>query len=489
METLDKTVGQRLKVQYIFALVVVASLTILGQIIIQSTLSSSLDDSHVINIAGRQRMLSQRLTKISLILNDPTISSKEKEVYLKIFPSAFTLWKDSHEALKNNKLEKPKKYNVTNSREIKELYECLQPTFARLLVLFTLASDNSLNEKSKAEILENERLYLELMEKIVFSYDAEATKRVNSVKSFELILLFLTIGTLLVEAFMIFNPLALYVKEVISRLTSSEKQLQETNDQLRFSNRMLFQAQEKLEKASREKYEAKLEEEKTRSASLLEGQEEERKRMSREMHDGVGQMLTGVKLAASKLKSLEANSPKFEPTLNNLHKLINETIEATRIVSFNLMPPVLGDFGLGPVLNILKDSVEKSTKTKVKLDIKLINQRLSQSLEINVYRIIQEATNNTLKHAKAKNITIRILEKESIVFVEISDDGVGFDPNQIFYRKQSLIHNGVANIKTRCELLQGSFKLTSAPKEGTNIFIKLPIDNSDQNGENKNIVG
>lgn len=489
MATLDKTVGQRLKVQYIFALLVVASFTILGQIIIQSTLSSSLDDSHIINIAGRQRMLSQRLTKISLILNDPTISPTQKEVYVEIFPAAYSLWKESHEALKNNKLENPKKYNVTNSREINELYQKIEPTYISLLVLFKKASTSSLNEKLKAEILKNERVYLELMEKIVFTYDAEATKRVDSVKSFELILLFLTLGTLLVEAFMIFSPLVNYVKEVIARLTSSESQLQETNDQLRFSNRMLFQAQEKLEKAAREKYEAKLQEEKTRSASLLEGQEEERKRMSREMHDGVGQILTGVKLAASKLKSLDANSPKFEPTLNNLHQLINETIEATRIVSFNLMPPVLGDFGLEPVLNILQDSVEKSTKTKVKLDIKLINQRLSQSLEINIYRIIQEATNNTLKHAKAKNIIIRILEKDRIVFVEISDDGVGFDPNQIFYRKQSLIHNGVANIKTRCELLQGSFKLTSAPKEGTNIFIKLPIDNLDQNGENKNIVG
>lgn len=489
MATLDKTVGQRLKVQYIFALLVVASLTILGQIIIQSTLSSSLDDSHVINIAGRQRMLSQRLTKISLILNDPTVSAEQKVIYLKIFPSAFNLWKESHEALKNNKLEEPRKYNVTNSREISKLYQNIEPIFTKLLVLFQQASVNSLNDKSKTEILQNERLYLELMEKIVFTYDAEATKRVDSVKSFELILLFLTLGTLLVEAFMIFSPLVNYVKEVIARLTSSESQLQETNNQLRFSNRMLFQAQEKLEKASREKYEAKLEEEKTRSASLLEGQEEERKRMSREMHDGVGQMLTGVKLAASKLKSLDASHPKFEATLNYLHDLINETIEATRIVSFNLMPPVLGDFGLEPVLTILKDSIEKSTKIKVKLDIKLINERLSQSLEINIYRIIQEATNNTLKHAKAKNIILRILEKDSIVFVEISDDGLGFDPNHIFYKKQSLIHNGVANIKTRCELLEGSFKLTSAPKEGTNIFIKLPIDNADQNGENKIIVG
>jgi signal transduction histidine kinase len=489
MATLDKTVGQRLKVQYIFALLVVASFTILGQIIIQSTLSSSLDDSHIINIAGRQRMLSQRLTKISLILNDPTISPIQKDVYVEIFPAAYSLWKESHDALKNNKLENPKKYNVTNSREINDLYQKIEPTYSSLLVLFKQASTSSLNQKLKAEILKNERLYLELMEKIVFTYDAEATKRVDSVKSFELILLFLTLGTLLVEAFMIFSPLVNYVKEVIARLTSSESQLQETNDQLRFSNRMLFQAQEKLEKAAREKYEAKLQEEKTRSASLLEGQEEERKRMSREMHDGVGQMLTGIKLTASKLKSLDANSPKFEPTLSSLHQLINETIEATRIVSFNLMPPVLGDFGLEPVLNILKDSIEKSTKTKVKLEVRLLNERLSQNLEINIYRIVQEATNNTLKHAKAKNIIIRILEKDNIVFVEISDDGLGFDPNQIFYRKQSLIHNGVANIKTRCELLQGSFKLTSAPKEGTNIFIKLPIDNSDQNGENKNIVG
>lgn len=476
METLDKTVGQRLKVQYIFALVVVASLTILGQIIIQSTLSSSLDDSHVINISGRQRMLSQRLTKISLILNDPTISLKEKEVYFKIFPSAFILWKESHEALKNNKLEKPKKYNVSNSREIKELYLRIQPTFARLLVLFTKASSNSLNQISKAEILENERLYLDLMEKIVFSYDAEATKRVDSVKSFGLFLLFLTIGTLLVEAFMIFNPLALYVKEVISRLTSSEKQLKETNDQLRFSNRMLFQSQEKLEQVTKEKYIAQLQEEKNRSAILLEGQEEERRRMSREMHDGVGQLLTAVKLAAGKLRSMEVTNPKYETSFSNLNQLITETIEATRIVSFNLMPHVLGDFGLQSVLKILKDSIMKTTKLMVRLDINLKSERFSQNLEINIYRIIQEAFNNILKHAKAKNIILRLIEKESIIFIEISDDGIGFDSYSVLSKNQSLIHNGIKNIQTRCELLNGSFKLSTAPKDGTNIFIKLPFE-------------
>lgn len=476
MEDLDKTVGQRLKVQYIFALVVVASLTIFGQIIIHSTLSSSLDDSHVINIAGRQRMLSQRLTKISLILNEKSIPEEEKKIYTENFSLAYKLWKESHYALKNNKLEKPKKYNVSNSRIINEMYRNIEPTFDRLLVLFKQASKGKIDANSKLEILQKERIYLELMEKIVFTYDNEATKRVDSVKSFELILLFLTIGTLFVEAFMIFIPLANYVKEVIFRLTASEKQLQETNDQLRFSNRMLFQAQEKLDLVNREKYDAQIREEKNRSAILLEGQEEERKRMSREMHDGVGQLLTGIKLGANKLKTLDPKHPKYQSTLENLNSLISETIEATRIVSFNLMPPVLGDFGLASVLKILKDSIEKTTRLKVSLDINLINERLDQKLEINIYRIIQEATNNVLKHAKAKSLLIRIIEKESIVFIEITDDGIGFDLNSVLAKDQSLIHNGVKNIKTRCELLNGSFKVTTGFKEGTNIFIKLPID-------------
>jgi signal transduction histidine kinase len=476
MDTLDKTVGNRLKIQYLFALIVVASLTFLGQILIQSTLSGSLDDSHIINIAGRQRMLSQRLTKIALLLNDPTISKKDKDIYSNIYPKSLKLWKESHFALKNNQLNIPKKYNVSNSKEIEILYNQVDPYFKNLYILFEKAFLNKISNDSKADILSNERLYLELMERIVFAYDEEATKRVETVKSFELILLFLTIGTLLVEAFMIFSPLVNYVKDVIIRLTNSEKQLQETNDQLRFSNRMLFQAQEKLEKVTKEKYDAQFLEEKNRSATLLEGQEEERRRMSREMHDGVGQLLTGIKLAASKLKSVDPSSPKYETTINNLNQLINETIEATRIVSFNLMPPVLGDFGLRSVLNILKESIEKSTKLKVKIDFNLKDERLGQKLEINIYRIIQEATNNVLKHAKAKNLILRVIQKESLIFLEISDDGLGFNLNEIQSKDQSLIHNGLKNIRIRCELLGGNFKLTSAIKEGTNIFIKLPLE-------------
>lgn len=480
METLNNSVGEKIKVQYIFALLVVASLTIFGQLLIQSTLSNSLDDSHVINIAGRQRMLSQRLTKISLILNDNSVPSDVKITYIESMSKYLNLWQLSHKALKNNKLNEPKKYNVTNSNDIKKLYDQINPYFLKLSEYFTLALSTKSIGTLKLEILANERNYLELMEKIVFSYDLEATKRVNSVKKFELILLFLTIGTLLVEAFMIFSPLVNYVNIVFKKLSDSEKNLTESNERLRFSNRMLLKAQEKLEYATKEKYELKIQEEINQAASLLKVQEEERRRMSREMHDGVGQVLTAIKLVSSKIKTMNSENPKFQAALENLNALIIEAIDSTRTVSFNLMPPVLEDYGIEAALKIVKGNFEKTSDVKIKLDIVLKNQRLAQKLEINIYRIIQEALNNTIKHAKAKNIIIRIIRKEEIVFMEYSDDGIGFDETKINDTNQSLIHNGLANMKTRCKLLGGIFKLTSSMNQGTNIFIKLPIHFSKQ---------
>jgi signal transduction histidine kinase len=475
MENLDKTVAQRLYVQYIFALAVVAFLVIFGQFLIKSTLSKSLDDSHLINIAGRQRMLSQRLTKIVILINNSNISSEQKAFYTKQGQQLVTTWESTHSKLKNNNITLSKKFNVNNTNPIQDLFLNINPHFESLLGIFKKSL--FLNQYIITnDLLNTESKYLELMEKIVFQYDKEATDRVNSLKSLEIIIGFLTLGTLLVEAIMIFTPLAEYVKKVISHLTTSEKQLQETNDQLRFSNRMLLQAQQKLETATKEKYDTRRKEDIIKSAALLEGQEEERKRMSREMHDGVGQMLTGIKLTASKLRSFENENPKYKISLNDLHTLINETIEATRTVAFNLMPPILEDYGLVPVISILKEQIERNDSMTINYEVKLINERLPQKLEISIYRIIQEALNNALKHAEAKNFKINIIEKQEIVFIELSDDGLGFDPDGFISNEKSLIHNGVANMKTRCKLLGGSFKLTSTPNQGTNIFVKLPIE-------------
>lgn len=487
METLDKTVAQRLSVQYIFALLVVALLTIFGQYLVHDSLNTSQDDSHIINIAGRQRMLSQRLTKISLVLTKDEVDDKLKAIYLNKSSEAFNTWTTTHTALRDNKLFESKKYLVKNSPEILAIYKEIEPFFRVLEGEFRKLQSHP-NEINMQLVLENEDLYLSTMEKIVNLYDHEATKRVNTVKSLEKLLGFLTLGTLFVEALMIFSPLVNYVKQVISRLSTSEKQTSEINDQLRFSNRMLLQAQEKLETATKEKYESKRKEDNIRSGSLLEGQEEERKRLSREMHDGVGQMLTGIKLTAAKFKSFEIDDPKYVKSLENLNALINETIEATRIVSFNLMPPVLEDYGLEAVINLMEQQFKKSGGLNINHELKLKETRLSKTLEINIYRILQESINNTLKHAKAKNFTIKLIEKEEIVFLELSDDGVGFEVEHLSRSDQNMIHNGVSNMKTRCRLLGGSFKLISSPQDGTNIFIKLPNAIEQNDDEDKNII-
>jgi signal transduction histidine kinase len=472
LENLDKTVAQRLSVQYIMALSLVALLTVFGQFLVHNTLSTSQDDSHIINIAGRQRMLSQKMTKIALVLKDQQVGTPLYDSSLVKLNASFEEWEQVHTNLQKNNITKPRKYNVTNSQVILSYFSNIDPFFQNLHALFSSCIKNKPTSEVISKILENEGPYLSWMDKIVTTYDKEATKRVNTVKSYELILGFLTLGTLFVEALMIFGPLVEYVKQVIFHLTKSEKKLTETNTQLRYSNKMLLETQKQLEEASKEKYESKLKEENIRNASLLEGQEEERKRLSQEMHDGVGQMLTGIKLSAEKLASMDPNNPKFAIRQTDLLAQIKDTIEATRGVSFNLMPSVLKDYGLESVLKILKVQTEKNSSIVVNYEFS--SGRLPNKLEIGIYRIIQEALNNTLKHAEAKVFSINVLTKAGLVYVELSDDGKGFDPEKI--KEQSLIHNGVANMKTRTKLLHGTFKVISNLNEGTNIFIKLPLE-------------
>ncbi|MCR9064443.1 MAG: sensor histidine kinase [Cytophagales bacterium] len=218
-----------------------------------------------------------------------------------------------------------------------------------------------------------------------------------------------------------------------------------------------------------------MKEDKVRSASLLEGQEEERKRLSREIHDGLGQMLTGVKLGLGRLKMPEM-SDKFNQAYNDVNKLINDTIETSRAVSFNLMPTVLNDFGISSALKIFINQVASNSNISIDLDLKNEDLRYAQTVEIAIYRIVQEAINNILKHANATKAKVSLEKKMGMIELSITDNGTGFDQAKLEREKQSLIHNGLENMKTRVELLNGTFKLTTILGEGTDIFIKLPIE-------------
>lgn len=483
MQNLEKQVANRLTGLYIIALSAVALLSFVGQILIQNSLTGSLDDAHVVNLAGRQRMLSQRLCKTVILLTNPEIHSPDAEYYYNDIKTILPLWKKYHEGLRDGFLiDSTKTFQVKNSAEINQLFNQLEIPFQKIYSSAEIISnhshqpnDNSENIKKSSlrEILSYERSFLLIMDKIVRQYDLEATERVNRVKTIELFLFLLTAGVLILEFILIFLPLAKYVKDVIKKITESENQLQIRNQELSITNQKLIDTQADLLRTTEEKYELIRQEDNIRSSSLMQGQEEERRRLSLELHDGIGQMLTGLKLHSEKLKDLPFLNEKQQKTFDDHKKLIEETIETTRMVSFNLMPSVLTDFGLCAAVKHLATYTHKTSDLSVKFEENLKEFRLSRNLEVNLYRVIQEAINNTIKHAKATKIEIVLTKKGKHILISIVDDGKGFNTKII--KNQDIIKNGLANIQTRIRLIGGSVVILSEINKGTAINIKIPL--------------
>jgi signal transduction histidine kinase len=477
MTPIDKTVAKKLTGQYIIALAIVAILTICGHTLIQFTLLNVSDNSHVVNLAGRQRMLSQRLTKLFLLKS----YSKENwsEEHQSVFEESFEDWKNTHIGLRDNALVDGEKYEVNNSELINSMFVEIGPFYTNMEKFFkAVLAKSEIPETEISVLLENENDFLKTMDKIVFQYDLEATQRVERLRDFEFLILFLTLLTLFIEFIFIFRPLTQYVKGVVKELTGSEQNLLSANNQLSVSNKMLLKTQSDLQKATQEKYENKRKQDQVRSGYLLEGQEEERKRMSREIHDGLGQMLTGIKLSLGRLNTPDMN-PKFRKAYEHMKQLTNETIEATRVISFNLMPTVLNDFGIASALKIFAHQAQVGNDLQISVEVANPEKRYTQNIEINIYRIVQEALNNILKHAKANTAKIKIEENNGLLELSITDNGSGFNQEKLKSTRQSLIHNGLENIKMRVTLLNGTFRLTTLEGEGTDIFIKLPFESID----------
>lgn len=474
MIPINKTVAKRLTKQYIIALAIVAILTIFGHTLIQITLLDVSDNSHVVNLAGRQRMLSQQLTKLFLLKAYNT--EEWSDEYQNTFEKSLDDWERTHTGLRDNALIDEKKFEVKNSEQIKTMFKEITPFYYKMGSIFNdVIKEQPIRENDVFTLLQNEKDFLKTMDMIVFQYDQEATQRVAVLRAFEFLILFLTLLTLFIEYIFIFKPLSKYVEGVIKEITSSEQNLLSANNRLSLSNKMLLRTQGDLHKATQEKYENKRKQDKERSGYLLEGQEEERKRMSREIHDGLGQMLTGIKLSLGRLNTPDMN-PKIKKAYEHMKQLTNETIEATRVISFNLMPTALNDFGIASALKIFAHQAQTGNSLKISVQVSKPEKRYSQNIEINIYRIVQEAINNILKHADATLAKVKIEENNDLLELSITDNGHGFDQNKLKSTRQSLIHNGLENMKMRVSLLNGAFRLTTLDGEGTDIFIKLPFE-------------
>jgi len=200
--------------------------------------------------------------------------------------------------------------------------------------------------------------------------------------------------------------------------------------------------------------------------SLLKGQEEERTRLARDLHDGVGGLLSGVKLSMSNMKGNVFLSEENARSMNNVIMQLDQSIAELRRVSHNMMPESLIKYGLKEALENYCETLNISGKIKVQLQTYGMEERMEQSNEIVVYRMVQELLNNVIKHADAKNVLIQLVRKQDRFTLTVEDDGKGFDP------EETRSGAGLQNIKARTEYLNGTVDIISLNGEGTSVTIE-----------------
>lgn len=595
--SIDTISFKNLRRLYLFALLTIAITVLLSQLLIQYNLHSQLSDSRIINISGKQRMLSQKLTKEVLVLNFVTDTAKKNDEVIRI-NETLSLWKTTHYNLEkgNDSLGFPKE----KSEPLSALFQSIKPNFDTIVHATTLFLANKKAHKNEAEnqklvqtILENQGLFLSKMNQIVGEYDKGALEKVTLQSKTEYAILAFTLLVLLLEFQFIFKPTNQKVEKLISKLLSSEKkalllaynteiisevkensvkELKSLNyamentllycrvapdgtvihigekfskllqynpfisdktfsqvltpiekeqiiidriiaekqrsgwqGELTITNRngeslwlelsmvpvtikkeeselliICFditerkKAEEEVERLNTENVTDKINQQKIISSKIVENQENEQNRIAREIHDGIGQMLTGLKFS---LESINLDDKeKAAQKIEYLKKLSLDIIKGVRTATFNLMPPELSDHGIVSSIAKLTQELSKLTGKNILFYNKTnFDKRLDSLIEINIYRLTQEGINNALKYADSTHIIVQLSHSNSLLSITIDDNGKGFDINGAEKKRNSESGMGLVFMKERIQYINGRVFINSIPGEGTRITFNIPI--------------
>ncbi|TMM56684.1 PAS domain-containing protein [Maribacter algarum] len=607
-KALDTTTFLRIRKWYLLALAAIALTIVVAQILIQTHLNSQLNDSRVINVAGRQRAFSQKLVKEVLLLNNAS-SPKEKQEIISEIEKTLSIWKASHKGLQmgDEALNLPPEKDA----EILGLFQDLDPHHAAMVG----ATEKILSNEGIATIdfleletilLENERSFLSLMDNIVNKYDVRSNAQLQNLKQKEYWLLAFSLLILLLEMLFIFKPLSIQIRKTISNLMQSQlesdtnaqkietlltekekslRELQELNfvidnaalfasarkdgsivfiskkflkllglkkEQLNTplselltrdegqqqylkevlkSNRKntirneeiqistgsgnqiwldisiipMHQASKeqsililcsditqrkqnalKVEQLTKENFEERMLQKKLQASQIVEGQEEERKRIAKDIHDGIGQMLTALKfnIESIDLENIEKTGEK----ISYLKDLTSDLIKGVRTATFNLTPPELSDHGIFPALHKMTVELSKLTGKTILFENKTDEHiRFDSLAETNMYRVTQEAVNNAIKYAQANYILVTINFKDDILSIVIDDDGKGFDASILdkVPKNNSEGGMGLFFMKERISYINGRLFINSEKGKGTRVTINYKtIDSNLLESEN-----
>ncbi|MBI9072531.1 MAG: PAS domain S-box protein [Melioribacteraceae bacterium] len=234
-------------------------------------------------------------------------------------------------------------------------------------------------------------------------------------------------------------------------------------------NKVVGMIEDVTERIKMEEISNKLIEQKKYASAVIGAVEKERARISRDLHDGIGQILTGIKI---KLDGFEFEHNIEDENLEDVGNLITLAGGEIRNIIYDLHPIVIENYGLLHALKNLCNRIKKDSSFKIVLNELNYSNKLEKQNELPVFRIVQEAFNNIVKHANCKTATLTIREylDENLLALTVEDDGVGFDINKVSDKCF-----GLNNLKQRTEFLGGEIEINSEINAGTKIFIKIPF--------------
>jgi signal transduction histidine kinase len=202
------------------------------------------------------------------------------------------------------------------------------------------------------------------------------------------------------------------------------------------------------------------------SQQLVNAQEEERKNLSRELHDHVAQVLTGLRMELSRIERMSAAAG---PAVAECKKLVDDLFRTVRNLALFLRPSMLDDFGLQAALEWQARDFMGRYDINVELEMNGDFDALPDKHRTCVYRVVQEALTNCARHAHSSNIRIGVVADRGQLRVSVSDDGVGLDPS---HRRNGL---GLRGIDERVKELQGTMTISREPRRGTTLAVRLPL--------------
>lgn len=540
---------------YVCALGSIAVLVIAGQAALHSLIDTQASDSHLINLAGRQRMLSQRIAKAALAQSAaPDAESRDR--YGRELADAAAEWKSAHASLAGRGAGGGPPGE--NSPEIARLFAEMQPHFDALAAAAEApAAGGAAPPEVLRRILEHEARYLDVMERAVARYEAEASSRVARLRTMETRLAGAALAILLLEALLVFRPAASRIKALLARSYETEMERKAIAEELsavfdsvpalilyhdrdgrivrvnrsgaeilgasmyrleRSSIYELFPGQEAQSRAedgrvyatgqpllgllrSIRNYEGAMRwlrmnkvpyrdvhggiagiilfavdvsAHKRLERRLMDLTADAERRLGYDLHDGLGQHLSGILYLSKRLQNrLAGKQAEEEAQAAEILSLVKEAVATVRNMAKGLRP--LGDHpsDLSQGLADLAAATQAATGIPCDYEAPRSVLVLDPPEAEHLYRIAQEALSNAVRHSQASRITIRLEQLDDVTRLAVTDDGAGFAAVERKPDGQDGGGMGLSIMEHRTQLLGGRFRIESAPGAGTRVLCEI----------------